>query len=52
MRYAGCKTINDVIAAIRNFEKTVTPEKCKKYIDHQKKVMKVIIEREGAWSDM
>ena len=52
VRHAGCKTMNEVIAAIRKFEKTVTPEKCRNYIDHQRKVMRVIVEREGAWSDM
>ncbi|RMZ93582.1 hypothetical protein BpHYR1_042221 [Brachionus plicatilis] len=32
------------------FEKTLTPEKCQNYINHLKKVIKIVIEKEGGWS--
>ena len=46
-----CQDEQELANAIVDFEKTLTPEKCKSYINHLYKVMQIVIDREGGWSD-
>ncbi|CAF1083718.1 unnamed protein product [Brachionus calyciflorus] len=41
----------DLFQAINDFQKTLTVEKCKSYVGHLKKVVKIVIKRNGGWSD-
>ena len=36
-----CKNAADVLKAVEEFHKTLTPEYCRKYIDHLKQVLNI-----------
>ena len=46
------KSLHDLIKCIRKFEKKCNWEFYKRYTDHTKKVLEIIIKRNGEWSDM
>jgi hypothetical protein len=47
-----CNTIEEMAYYVEEFQRTIlTPQKCENYISHIKKVMEIIIERNGGWSD-
>ena len=52
VRKQFCKNHEEAAFAIETFRKTLTPQKCQKYINHIHKVIDVIISRDGSWSDM
>ena len=46
------RTIEDLVYRIQKFfHYKLTPEKCSQYINRLKEVMKIVIERDGDWSD-
>ncbi|CAF1152601.1 unnamed protein product [Brachionus calyciflorus] len=47
-----CKTNEEINKAIQEYHSNLTPEKCQKFISKLKKVIPVVIERLGEWSDM
>ncbi len=46
-----CKSYEEVLSSIEEFRLTVTPSKCRRYIKHLKKVIKIVIEKEGGYSN-
>ncbi|CAF0881438.1 unnamed protein product [Brachionus calyciflorus] len=51
VRSRDTTTINEIVKSVRIFEKSLTPEKCQKYINHCNKVLRAICLRKGHWSD-
>ena len=52
VRSKECNTIEEMAYYVEEFQRTIlTPQKCENYISHIKKVMEIIIERNGGWSD-
>jgi transposase len=51
IRHRHCKTPEDVAGAIHEFQEDCTKEKCQKYINHLKKVIKIVISKDGDWSN-
>ena len=47
-----CKNLDEVQLAIDEYRFGLTPQKCQKCISHLQKVIPVVIEREGGWSNM
>ena len=47
-----CRNLGEVKDAIFEYKKTLTPEKCARYISHLKKVIPVVIAKNGAWPNM
>ena len=45
-------TLYDLVKYVRKFEKKLTPEYCKRYTDLLPKILQIIIDRNGDWSDM
>ena len=46
------KSLHELIKFIRKFENKCNSEYYKRYADHTKKVLEIIIKRNGEWSDM
>ena len=46
------KSLHELIKCIRKFENKCNSEYYKRYADHTKKVLEIIIKRNGEWSDM
>jgi len=51
IRERNCVNIDDLVVSIRLFEQKMTPEYNRRYIEHLRKVLRVIIQRNGDWSD-
>jgi len=51
VRSKQTKTVDDIVKSVRLFEKSLTQEKCQKYIQHCPKVLRTICLRKGQWSD-
>ena len=47
-----CRNLEEVKDAIFEYKKTLTPEKCARYISHLKKVIPVVIAKNGGWSNI
>ena len=46
------RNLEEVKNAIFEYKKTLTPEKCARYISHLKKVIPVAIAKNSGWSNM
>jgi hypothetical protein len=44
-------SLHELIKCIRKFERKCNSEFYKRYADHTKKVLEIIIKRKGEWSD-
>jgi len=51
IRKKFCKTPEEVANAIHEFQASFTPERCQKYIKHLKKVIRIVIKKNGDWSN-
>ena len=52
IRKRPCKTASDLVYRIQKFFKyKLTVNKCRAYISHIHKVLQIIIDRKGDWSD-
>ena len=51
IRKQVCRDIVSLILAIRVFEAKLTPEYCRRFINHLNKVLDAIIRENGDWSD-
>ena len=47
-----CRNLGEVKDAIFEYKKTLTPEKCVRFIRSLKKVIPVVIAKNGGWSNM
>ena len=47
-----CRNLHVVKDAIFEYKKTLTPEKCSRFISHLRKVIPVVIAKNGGWSNM
>ncbi len=47
-----CRNLDEVKDSIFDYKKTLTPEKCERFINHLKKVIPVVIAKNGGWSNM
>ena len=50
-RERNCRSFDDLVLSVRLFEQKMTPDYCRRYINHLKVVLKAIIEKNGNWSD-
>ena len=50
IRKRFCKTTEETINAINDFNETLTKEKCQNYIRKLRKVIEIVIENNGDWS--
>ncbi len=46
----NCRSIDDLVFSVRLFEQKLTPEYCRRYINHLHSVLKAIIRKKGKWS--
>ena len=46
------QTMYHLVECVRKFERKLTPEYCKRYIDLLPRILQTIIDRQGDWSDM
>jgi hypothetical protein len=51
IRKKFCKTPEEVADAIHEFQTSFSPQRCQKYINHLKKVIKIVIKKNGDWSN-
>jgi len=51
IRKRNCSSIDDLVFSVRLFEQKMTPEYCRRYINHLHSVLKAIIRKKGNWSD-
>ena len=51
IRKRFCTNREEVIEAIGDYAATLTAEKCQKFIKHLYKVVEIVIEKKGAWSN-
>ena len=51
VRSKQCKNEREIIAAVFEFHRALTPEKCSKYIKKLIKVIDCVIEKKGDWSN-
>ena len=51
IRNRNCTSIDDLVFSVRLFEQNLTPEYCRRYINHLHSVLKAIIRKKGNWSD-
>ena len=50
VRKSLCTSIDDVMAHVSDFQKLLTPAKCKAYIEHLHGVIATVIQKNGSWS--
>ena len=46
-----CSILEELVVGVRRFEQKLTPEYCRRYIMHEKEVLKAIIQKRGDWSN-
>ena len=51
VRNKECTTKEEVAQAVHDFQMSLTPHKCRKYIDKLPEVIRIIIDRGGKWSN-
>ena len=51
LRERNCRSFDDLVLSVRLFEQKMTPDYCRRYINHLKVVLKAILEKNGNWSD-
>ena len=51
VRSYRCKTIEDLLTACKDFQKKVTPEYCQNFINKLKKIVQIVINNKGGWSN-
>ena len=51
VRSFRCKTIQELIMACKEFQKKMAPEYCQNYINKLKKIVQIVINNKGGWSD-
>lgn len=52
LRKKFCKSVKEVNEGLKEYSKTLTAEKCRSYIKNIYKVMPIIIDKRGSWSNM
>ena len=50
VRKHTCTSIIEVMEAVKEFQKGLTPEKCQNYINRLHSVIDTVIRKKGAWS--
>ena len=51
VRSRNTRTVNQIVESVRLFERSLTADKCQKYIRHCNKELRTICLRQGHWSD-
>ena len=52
IRSRFCVSIGDIQRCVQEYHTSLMPKKCASYINHMRKVMQIIIEKDGGWSNM
>ena len=51
VRKARCTCENDVMMAVKEIQNKMTPEYCQRYINKLKKVVQIVLQKKGEWSN-